>query len=333
MTFDALQNNDANLPDSYRQIMLAIAMGHDVGHGPFSHALEKVLDKSVPDHAKISADLIRGNNSFLKYFKKNLGFQGRRNFISGILTKYNKLKDIPKILADYGVDRNLVADVLDPKGEVSPRNLFLKELMDNSLIDIDKMDYLPRDSRQANVPEGYIDPSRILNGLRIIEDGDARHIAVADNTLDDVKRFVAARKYMYRNVYTHKTILKYEAMFCEAVKRVTGYFKEKGIEIHFLTDDELLNFLMRSDDRVAVELAYDVKYGRPFLYDEAFSIRSRRVEPRDRRSDYPKICRLNAYLDSRKGGLAEDAVRDDIVNIANRNSAEKIHDHEVLVRV
>ena len=319
--YDALQDNGAGLPESYRFVLLAAAVLHDIGHGPFSHVLEGIARER---HENAASDIVLGKASFVGCSRRYPATQGEPAFVERILEKYQRAKTIPRILEDYGISAGLVADIIAESPAELGLNAFLKELLDGSIFDIDKMDYLPRDSQGANVPEGQVDPMRLLDGLRILEAAGGRHLAIADTNLRDLCHFVAARKYMFAEVYTHRTVLKYESMMREAVRRAKDYFDKNEIDVSFLTDDELFGHLMRAN-RVSAELAYDIKYGREFLYDEAYALESSDVlSPNDAR-----IRRLAALA----AGGAETAVRDRILGIANKGRKKKIKPHEVLVRM
>lgn len=327
--YDALQKNDSNIPSSFLPVMEALGILHDTGHPPFAHALRNIIeDMTGKTHEQVSAEIVLGKLSFHDYFSERPHLLGDERYVKHTLEKYRKIKKVPEILHDFGVDPQLVAEVLHPGITSTPlqsSNDFLKKLIDGNLIDIDKMDYIPRDAAHANIEEARVNPGRILNGLKVVRTPEGgRDLAVVDTSLDDLCMWISARKYLYQNIYTHKTVLKYEAMMTEAVKRSMSYFKEKDIEIHLLTDDRLFNILTYSDE-ISAQLVMDVQFGRTRKYSEAFAIRSRKVM--EGNEYHQTLMGIIDFLNSQETRFPEDKIRDEII----RNAGKDIQDHEVLV--
>lgn len=331
--YGALVRNKSNIPESYLSILQALAITHDVGHPPFAHALRNVIEKITGEsHEDVSARIIKGDLSFVEYFSDRPHLLGNPDYVGQSLERYKSLPKIPEILESFGVNTDIIVQALSPKvaeRTLSSQNLFVKNLIDGSLFDIDKMEYLPRDSKAANIAEGYVDPSRLLNGLKVVDFKGERRIALVDTSLDDLCRWVAARKYMYQNVYTHKTVLKYEAMLTEAVKRSLPYFEENNIEIHLLTDGKVLELLTQFDE-VSAQLALDIQFGRPFKYSEAYVIRSRKVIEEDI-DEYSNLMAINKYVEGLESDFPEDRIRDEIISIASKQKGQKIEPYDVLV--
>jgi HD superfamily phosphohydrolase len=146
---------------------------HDVGHGPFSHALETRL---VPvHHESISLQI-------MKVMNEDLG--GRLDRAIDIFTDH-----YPK--------------------------RFLHQLISGQL-DVDRMDYLTRDSFFTGVSEGVIGYDRILKML-VVHDGD---LMVEEKGIYSIEKFLIARRQMYWQVYLHKTVLAAEKMLVNILLRV-----------------------------------------------------------------------------------------------------------------
>lgn len=334
-SFHALQRNGSALPGKLLPVLQAIALMHDIGHAPFSHGLERViLGTGGEPHEDLAAKIVLGQLSFVDYFSERPHLLGNGHFVREALKRYEQLPRIPDILRKYGVDPSLVAAALSPRvagQELAPEHRFLKNLIDGSLWDIDKADYLPRDAKAANV-DGSVDVYRMFTDLRIVTYDGERRLAVADNGLRTLTRWVSARKYMYHKVYRHKTVLKFEAMLSEAVKRSMPHFKSQGIEIHLLTDSKLLE-LLTEHDPVSAQLALDVQYGRPFKYAMAYTISAEHIRSalsgvKDDPKDEPtlNLMLLQGYMQAQTDTpFPEDRIRDEIVARA------KVEPHDVLV--
>ena len=146
---------------------------HDVGHGPYSHALEQVLAEGV-HHEKISLLIIEALNN---------KFEGK---LQTALEIFNG----------------------------SYHKKFLHQLVSGQL-DVDRMDYLTRDSFFSGVIEGYVAYDRILKMITV-KDGE---LMVEEKGIYSIEKFLIARRLMYRQVYLHKTVLSAEQMLQRIIKR------------------------------------------------------------------------------------------------------------------
>jgi HD superfamily phosphohydrolase len=145
---------------------------HDIGHGPYSHALEQEL--TAVHHEGISLLIIK---------KLNEEFQGRLQMAIDIFTgKYHKS--------------------------------FLHQLVSGQL-DVDRMDYLNRDSFFTGVAEGVIGYDRIIKMLTVCEG----QLVVEEKAIYSIEKFLVSRRLMYWQVYLHKTVLAAEMMLVKIIHR------------------------------------------------------------------------------------------------------------------
>ena len=190
-------------------IVRAAALLHDIGHYPFSHALEEI---GAPSHEEVARPLI----------------------MSG------PVADILRSTLGADAPGRIVALV---RGEsLSP----LQGLISGSL-DLDKLDYLRRDAFMCGVPYGEIDVDRLLNALAVVRDPDTRTltIGVAEKALSALESLLFAKYQMYRNVYWHHTVRSATALY----KRVVSDAIERGAlraeELAGYGDEGLLSELRR----------------------------------------------------------------------------------------
>jgi HD superfamily phosphohydrolase len=146
---------------------------HDIGHGPFSHALEHSISHNI-SHEQISG-------LFMK--KLNKEFNGELDLAIQIFEGTYKKK-------------------------------FLHQLV-SSQLDVDRMDYLKRDSFYSGVQEGTIGAERIIHMLNIVND----NLVVESKGIYSVEKFLIARRLMYWQVYFHKTVVCAEQMLIQVLKR------------------------------------------------------------------------------------------------------------------
>lgn len=151
---------------------LAILL-HDIGHGPFSHALENSIIEGIK-HEDISLLLMR---------KLNEQYGGRLELAIDIfLGKYNRK--------------------------------FLHELISGQM-DMDRLDYLRRDSFFTGVIEGSVGSERIIRMLNVSD----QSLVVDEKGIYSLEKFLVARRLMYWQVYMHKTVLSSESLLVNVLKR------------------------------------------------------------------------------------------------------------------
>jgi HD superfamily phosphohydrolase len=173
------------------RVIVAAAMLHDIGHYPFSHAIEE-LGPPISPHEAVGRAIIEG-------------------------------PEIAPILRDlWQVDPARVAAVVDPAGRSLPESdRILRGLLSGPL-DMDKLDYLPRDARACNVPYGGVDVARLIDALRIDEvatDGRREpRVVIGDKGVSALHSLINARQEMFDNVYWHHTNRACMAMLLRAVQ-------------------------------------------------------------------------------------------------------------------
>ncbi|HLD51792.1 MAG TPA: HD domain-containing protein [Sediminibacterium sp.] len=153
---------------------------HDIGHGPFSHALEHELVLGV-HHEDLSLQIMQLMNNELN---------GQLSLAIDIFTnQYHKP--------------------------------FLHQLISGQL-DVDRMDYLSRDSFFSGVSEGVIGYDRILKMLTVHQG----QLMIEEKGIYSVEKFLVARRQMYWQVYLHKTVLSAEKMLVKIIQRVRSIYNE-----------------------------------------------------------------------------------------------------------
>ncbi len=171
--------------EKHHQTVKAAALLHDIGHGPFSHLMERAFDVGR-DHEDRTKDMIT-----------------------------NKSGEICEVLGRNGVEASEVRQVIDHKFPY----LFLQDIV-SSQLDADRMDYLIRDSHFAGVNYGVFDLEWILNCLCVgsyaAKDGDPHLWRLClDNKrgLQSAEQLILARQHMSLQVYYHKSTRRWEAVF------------------------------------------------------------------------------------------------------------------------
>lgn len=213
-----LRQQGHDISPSEAEAVRACILLHDIGHGPFSHALENSLVTGI-SHEEISLQMMK---------QLNAEFEGKLDIALEIFTnKYPKK--------------------------------FLHQLVSGQL-DMDRLDYLSRDSYFSGVSEGIIGAARIIKMLNIHDD----KLVVDAKGIYSIEKFLVARRLMYWQVYLHKTSVAAEKMLVNILKRAKElaargevlfaspalhYFLYQDIDRRAFinSDDALKNFALLDD--------------------------------------------------------------------------------------
>lgn len=177
-----------------RTAVLAAALLHDVGHGPFSHVIESVL-----------------------------GFHHEDFTIEAVLSSETEIGETLRSFSKELPDD--VAAIV--RGEF--RRFALAQLV-SSQLDVDRMDYLLRDTLMTGVKYGIYDLEWVLRSIGIDEEGD--QLYVTSRGIYAVEDYLQARYYMFRQVYFHRTLRAAEGLLRSILKRAIALFAE-GRDVWF----------------------------------------------------------------------------------------------------
>ncbi|MBV9231367.1 MAG: HD domain-containing protein [Chloroflexi bacterium] len=218
------------------QTLVVAALLHDIGHYPFSHTIEE-LGHPIVLHEQVGRSIIENSE------------------IATILER------------DYHLSPERVADLIDPPKNraIPPDDELLSHLLSGAL-DVDKLDYLPRDARACNVPYGGVDVSRLLGALRVHENVNGqRRIVVTHKGISPLHSLLHARQEMFDNIYWHHTSRSLQVMLVRAVYDALTSGAICADQLMGLNDTSLLLLLanpqMPASSRA---LAADLELRRPY---------------------------------------------------------------------
>ncbi|ARM77096.1 HD domain-containing protein [Acidianus manzaensis] len=186
---------------------------HDIGQFPFSHAIE--------------------------------GYYLLQGFGNKELREYILAKSIIRdILNDNGLDINKILDIYNG-------NSLLSSIIDGE-VDVDRIDYLIRDSRHTGVQLGKLDLDRLIDTIFYTKDG----ITIQDKGIISLENFYISRLHMYQAVYYHKTILGYELFLRKIFSEILDYCNNEFKNIKYIKELVDQNLISYWDDELIISSLY-----------------------------------------------------------------------------
>jgi len=184
-----LRQKNIDITDDEATAAMAAILMHDIGHGPFSHVMEHTLVEGIT-HEEISLRMMENiKNSSIS----------------------QSSKDILSLAIDIFQDQH--------------SKHFLHQLI-SSQLDVDRLDYLCRDSFFCGVTEGSVASARILKMMNVVNN----HLVVEAKGIYSVEKFLVARRLMYWQVYLHHTSVAAEQLLIKILQRAK-HLASRGVEL------------------------------------------------------------------------------------------------------
>jgi uncharacterized protein len=218
------------------QTLVVAALLHDIGHYPFSHTIEE-LGYPVISHEKVGRSIIE------------------KSEIATIIER------------DYHLSPERVADFIDPpKTKILPVDDVLLNSLLSGALDVDKLDYLPRDARACNVPYGGVDVARLQGSLRIHPNvHNQQRIVVTHKGISPLHSLLHARQEMFDNIYWHHTARALQVMLMRAVHEAILCGALQVEQLVVLDDASLLSLLAETHMPTSSrKLADDLEMRHPY---------------------------------------------------------------------
>lgn len=209
------------------EVLMVSALLHDLGHWPFCHPIEDMALADLPPHEAVAAEFLQPSRE-----------------LSQVL------------LSEWQIEPSEVLDVLVAKTDSRPLRLMRSIL--SGPIDIDKMDYLERDSLHAGVPYGRnFDRNRLIQSLLVNEAGDGLAITSKGKTAAELMVF--ARYVMFSEVYWHHAVRSATSMFARCFFELHRELDQKAL--FQLSEFEVIERLRRSANGKPVATLLDGIFG------------------------------------------------------------------------
>ncbi len=217
----------ATVSSHQAQIVLAAALLHDLGHWPFCHPIEDMGLAHLPPHEEFAAEFLSPH------------------------------RDLGKVLLnDWRIDPEEVLDLLTPRTD-SPSVRLMRSIISGP-IDIDKLDYLERDSLHAGVPYGRnFDRNRLIQSLLVNEAGDGLAISTKGKTAAELMVF--ARYVMFSEVYWHHAVRSATCMFARGFFEMHRQFDLR--DLFQLSEFEFIQRLRFAAQKSSVASLFEGVFG------------------------------------------------------------------------
>ncbi len=218
------------------QTLVVATLLHDIGHYPFSHTIEE-LGYPIILHEKVGRSIIETSE------------------IATVLER------------DYRLSPQRVADFIDPpRTRPLPADDELLSTLLSGALDVDKLDYLPRDARACNVPYGGVDVARLQGALRIHPNViGQRRIVVTHKGISPLHSLLHARQEMFDNIYWHHTARALQMMLMRAVHECLLSGALQAEQLIGLDDASLLVLLADASMPASAQaLAHALEMRRPY---------------------------------------------------------------------
>ena len=221
-----INNKIVVLDDKLIELISIGGLCHDLGHGPFSHVFDDVYIKnSINDN---NHDNNPNNNHEYRSCKL-------------LEMIYNESEEIKRYISTD--ELKFIFTLIDPDKNIN--NGWVYQIISNNLnsIDVDKFDYLTRDSKMLGIPISF-NIDRLMNNSKIINN----NICYSKNIDSDIINLFQSRHYLHRKVYLHKVTVAADFMMSELLKN-----NDKLLEIRESLYD-LNKFIKLTDDYIMVML-------------------------------------------------------------------------------
>lgn len=242
------KDKDAVSEDEYRKLRIASLL-HDIGHYPYSHLMEKI-----------------DWDSTRKYISKKGQNEGAETSLPKEYPKHDKLGEII-ITKRKDIREKLESNKIGPldiAALVRGHHQSIPNLLSASL-DVDRLDYLLRDSLNTGLPYGRVDLNYLVNNLELT---DEKELVVHAKARTSVEHMLMGRYFMFNTVYTHKTVFAFE----EIIRKIIFLLWEKG-EIYKSGED--IEEMAKADSNEF--LAFDDWYVDKLIDKYASSKRDKRL--------------------------------------------------------
>jgi HD superfamily phosphohydrolase len=257
------------------ELLMITALLHDIGHWPFCHLIEDIRIEGLPRHEVLAAEIFRSG-------------------------------EVAELLRnDWNIEPDSVINLLNNNNSGKDSVTKLLSSILSGPIDMDKMDYLFRDSLHTGVPYGRnFDQARLIGSLCVNESGNGMAITEKGKTAAELMIF--ARYIMFSEVYWHHTVRSASSMFQRLFSEL---YQEGRMELPYFfrsTEDDIIRFFMESSQQLPVRALAEGLFGTKRLIYKRVAQFSILEQPEIYRKlagkPYRQLCELSNQLSTMISG-------------------------------
>ncbi len=209
---------NASLP-YWREVVRMAALCHDIGHVPFSHALEESLLPSDVNHETLTIDVIHSPE--MQKIWQRMPLAPKAEHIA-------KLATGPKHF----------------ESELSDWQRILSEIITGDVFGVDRMDYLLRDSHYSGLAYGRFDHYRLIDTLRVVPYGQ---LGIEEGGLRSAEDLLLSRYFMFKQLYFHSVCRVYSLHLADFLKPLVRDESSPLYQFHLMTDSDIIAEMIKAD--------------------------------------------------------------------------------------
>jgi HD superfamily phosphohydrolase len=255
-------------PNNVWEVKIAAYL-HDIGHLPFSHAIEPLFSQIVQaDDGRAPHEVIGHKIAKCRY-------------LSDVLRKMNSE------FSDLDLNQEKIANLATGnKNQIKDEELFMYEIIHGKPIDCDRLDYLLRDAYYCGVPHGRVDAERLVETFTLVARKNEVHLAVDVSGLLALEAMAVSRRTMYGAVYNHRTSRIVEGMILRALHYEQQQTPITLQSIIGSTDGRVMELLAKGS-KIAKRLSIALQYRR--FFKRVFEARVSEICGLKPNMDYQKV--------------------------------------------
>ena len=214
-----------------KNTFLIACLMHDCGHAPFSHTFERFYNYTEAKTAKRAYDLLQAEFPQADFKTDDSFDPAPHEALSAVVLNRFYGEKLDK----HDCDRELAARMItgctypdERATETQVRNRLIG-LLNGKAIDVDKLDYILRDTWASGVQNTTVDVERLLASVELRSDSSGKtHLCFRKSALSVIQNVVDARNYLYEWVYNHHTVLYYTKLLDRSLRKLAKHLAQPG---------------------------------------------------------------------------------------------------------
>ncbi|MDZ7796164.1 MAG: HD domain-containing protein [Candidatus Marinimicrobia bacterium] len=223
---DNIDNNIINILIKYKKTFLVAALLHDIGHSPFSHLFEEYYDKENKVTINLYNELKKVNPNFDVEKEKLLGKPHEKMSSLVLLKNYKKECKELEVNLELACRMIIGQPYKDSNEENQIKNILICQL-NGETIDVDKTDYIMRDSFVAGMNNVTIDTFRLFKGQHIIKHEGKYILVYNKSAFSVIERIVRGKIFLKNWVHHHHKVIYYDHLLKNVIQYMLEHYGDE----------------------------------------------------------------------------------------------------------